>query len=192
MSDVSSANPEDLVASLRASSGVMTAVGVIQIVLGAAAILAPYVATVVGIEFLAWMLCISSVMQGVLTFRTPGWKGASLLGFGALVSLAAGILILMDPLEGAIAITLLLAIACGFEGITRLALGMSPAGAHARAALVLCGLASLAVGTLLALEWPGDSVWAIGLLLGVNLFMAGLSVLGVASAVRRGSTQGPS
>ena len=111
MSDVSSASPQDLAKSLKASSGVMRTVGVIQIVLGAAAILAPQVATAVGVEFLAWMLCFSSVMQGVLAFRTSGWKGASLLGLGALISLAAGLLILMDPLEGAIAITLFLAIA---------------------------------------------------------------------------------
>ncbi|MDG2149525.1 MAG: DUF308 domain-containing protein [Planctomycetota bacterium] len=189
MSDVSSASPQDLAKSLKASSGVMRTVGVIQIVLGAAAILAPQVATAVGVEFLAWMLCFSSVMQGVLAFRTSGWKGASLLGLGALISLAAGLLILMDPLEGAIAITLFLAIACGFEGVTRLMIGMSSAGAHARGALVLCGLASLAVGALLALEWPGDSVWAIGLLLGVNLFMTGFSVIGVASAASRGDAQ---
>lgn len=191
MSEIRPPTPEEISEILRRSSGVLLAVGVVQILLGVAAVLAPKVATVVGVEFLAVMLCISGIAQGVLTFRVSGWTGTSLLAVGALVSLAAGIMILMDPQGGAIAITLLLAIVCGVEGIARVALGMSPAGAGSRGAFVVCGLASVAVGLLLAVEWPDDAVWAIGLMLGINLLMGGMSLVAVAMSARAGDVEKP-
>lgn len=191
MSEVRTPTAEELAEILQRSSGVLLAVGSVQILLGVAAVLAPQVATVVGVEFLAVMLCISGIAQGFLMFRVPGWKGTSLLAVGAVASLAAGVLILRDPQGGAIAITLLMAMACGVDGLSRVALGLSRAGATSRGALVVCGLASVAMGVLLAVEWPGDAVWAVGLLLGVNLMMGGVGLSGVAIAVRRGGGPKP-
>lgn len=186
MSELHPPTVEELNEILQRSSGVLLAVGTLQILLGVAAVLAPQVATVVGVEFLAVMLCISGLAQGFLMFRVKGWKGTSLLAVGAVASLAAGVLILRDPQGGALAITLLLAISCMLDGASRIALGLSAAGASARGPLVLCGLASVGLGVLLAVEWPGDAVWAIGLLLGLNLMMSGVGLSGVALAARRG------
>ena len=105
---------------------------------------------------------------------------------GALVSVAAGLLILRDPQGGALAVTLLMALSCFVEGVSRVVLGFSPAGESARGAIVLCGLASIGLGVLLFVEWPGDAVWALGLLLGVNLLMAGVSLTAVGIGVRGG------
>ena len=52
------------------------------------------------------------------------------------------------------------------------------AGATAKApiaALVLLdGLLSAGIGLLLVLEWPSDSVWALGTLFGITLFLSAL------------------
>lgn len=191
MSELQTPTAEELADILRRGSGVLLAVGTVQILLGTAAVLAPQVATTVGVEFMAVMLCISGIAQGFLMFRVRGWRGTSLLAVGSLASLAAGGLILRDPQGGAIAITLLLAMACGVDGLSRVALGLSPAGASSRGALVVCGLASIGMGVLLAVEWPGDAVWAVGLLLGVNLMMGGVGLSGVAIAVRNGGGPKP-
>ena len=135
---------------------------------------------------LAVMLCLSGLLQGFLMFRVPGWKGTTLLAVGAAVSLVAGLLILRDPQGGAIAVTLLMAISCVVEGLSRVVLGLRPEGAKARGALVVCGLACVGVGVLLAVEWPGDAVWALGLLLGMNLLMSGVGLSGFALAARGG------
>ena len=191
MSEARLPSAEELTEILQRNSGTLLAVGVVQIGLGLAAIAAPQLATTIGVEFLAVMLCFSGVAQGVLVFRATGWKGGVLLAVGALVSLAMGVLILMDPGGGALAITLLVAIACGAEGLSRVVLGLSPAGAPARGALLLCGAAGLAVGVMLVAEWPGDAVWAIGLLLGINLLMSGASLVGLALAARSGGGPKP-
>ncbi len=185
MSAAKSLSQEELQEILKRSAGLLLAVAALQVLLGAAAILVPQVATIVGVEFLAVMLCISAIAQGYLTTRVSGWKGTSLLAVGALVSLAVGILILMDPMEGAVAITLLVAISCGVEGVSRIALGSSEAGASSRGALLVSGFAGVIVSGLLIAQWPGDAVWAIGLLMGINLFMGGMALAGMAMAARK-------
>ena len=185
MSAAKSLSQEELQEILKRSAGLLLAVAILQVLLGTAAILVPQVATVVGVEFLAVMLCISAIAQGYLTTRVSGWKGTSLLAVGALVSLAVGILILMDPMEGAVAITLLVAISCGVEGVSRIALGSSEAGASSRGALLVSGFAGVIVSGLLIAQWPGDAVWAIGLLMGINLFMGGMALAGMAMAARK-------
>ncbi len=185
MGAAKSLSQEELQEILKRSAGLLLAVAALQVLLGAAAILVPQVATVVGVEFLAVMLCISAIAQGFFTTRVSGWKGTSLLAVGALVSLAVGILILMDPMEGAVAITLLVAISCGVEGVRRIALGSSEAGTGSRGALLVSGVAGVIVSGLLIAQWPGDAVWAIGLLMGINLFMGGMALAGMAMAARK-------
>ena len=50
------------------------------------------------------------------------------------------------------------------------------------------GLSSAVLGGLLWWEWPADSVWAIGLILGVNLLLGGLSVVGLAGSLGGGGS----
>ena len=53
------------------------------------------------------------------------------------------------------------------------------------------GASSAVLGGLLWWEWPADSVWAIGLLLGVNLLLGGLTLVGLAGSLG-GSDSGAS
>ena len=43
--------------------------------------------------------------------------------------------------------------------------------------MVLDGLLSAGIGLLLVLEWPSDSVWALGTLFGITLFSSALKLL---------------
>ena len=43
--------------------------------------------------------------------------------------------------------------------------------------VLLDGLLSTDIGLLLVLEWPGDSVWALGTLFGITLFSSTLKLL---------------
>ena len=43
--------------------------------------------------------------------------------------------------------------------------------------VLLDGLLSAGIGLLLVLEWPSDSVWALGTLFGITLFSSALKLL---------------
>ncbi len=52
--------------------------------------------------------------------------------------------------------------------------------------LVAAGVASIVVGVLLLLGWPGTALWATGLLLGVNLIFTGVTNTTLALTARTG------
>ena len=62
------------------------------------------------------------------------------------------------------------------EGIMELAAGASSKAPMAGLVL-LDGLLSAGIGLLLVLEWPSDSVWALGTLFGITLFSSALKLL---------------
>ena len=43
--------------------------------------------------------------------------------------------------------------------------------------VLLDGLLSAGIGLLLVLEWPSDSIWALGTLFGITLFTSALKLL---------------
>lgn len=170
---------------LREGSGMMIGVGALQALLGLAAVIAPQVATTITVDFLAILLCISAVAQGILASRVKGWRGTFLLALSSVASLVLGVMILRDPLGGAVAATLWMAIACLVGGAARVALGLREEGAKARGALLVGGIAGAVLGLLLLAEWPGDAVWALGLLLGIDWLVGGLGLISLGAAVRR-------
>ena len=94
----------------------------------------------------------------------------------ALLYIGGALFILIDPIEGEISLTLFAGIVVLVEGIMELAAGASSKAPMAGLVL-LDGLLSAGIGLLLVLEWPSDSVWALGTLFGITLFSSALKLL---------------
>ena len=94
----------------------------------------------------------------------------------ALLYICGALFILIDPIEGEVSLTLFAGVVVLVEGIMELAAGATSKVPIARLVL-LDGLLSAGIGLLLVLEWPSDSVWALGTLFGVTLFSSGLKLL---------------
>ena len=86
------------------------------------------------------------------------------------------VFILIDPVEGEISLTLFAGLVVLVEGIMELAAGATSKGPMAGLVL-LDGLLSAGIGLLLLLEWPSDSVWALGTLFGITLFSSAVKLL---------------
>ena len=94
----------------------------------------------------------------------------------ALVYIGGALFILIDSIEGEISLALLAGVVVLVEGITELAAGASSKAPMAGLVL-LDGLLSAGIGLLLVLEWPSDSIWALGTLFGITLFSSALKLL---------------
>ena len=94
----------------------------------------------------------------------------------ALLYIGGALFILIDPIEGEISLTLFAGVVVLVEGIMELAAGAS-SKAPTAGLVVLDGLLSAGIGLLLVLEWPSDSVWALGTLFGITLFSSALKLL---------------
>ena len=93
----------------------------------------------------------------------------------ALIYIGGAIFILIDPIDSEVSLTLFAGILLLVEGVMELASGASASG-PAGGLSIVDGILTSMIGVLLIVEWPFDSLWALGTLFGVALFMSALNL----------------
>lgn len=153
------------------------AVGIVLVVLGTLAIILPTAASLALELVIGVALLLGGVGQAAHAFATRRWGGFALELFGAVVYIAGGILLLAFPITGVATLTLFLAALFLAEGVTKLFFAMKMK-AHDRWGWVfLSGIISLVLAVILFAGWPGDSIWILGLIFGINLIFGGWAAI---------------
>jgi hypothetical protein len=91
----------------------------------------------------------------------------------AALSFAAGLYLLVAPLNGAFTLTVVLSM----WFLARIATGIADHNVPGAGMLALNGVLSLVLGLLIALQLPESATWAIGLLVGIDLLFTGMLLL---------------
>jgi len=160
--------------------------GGLLLLLGIVAIAAAFAATLATVLLFGILLLIGGAAQLVHAFSFRRWKGVFLHALGGLLYAAVGILILVDPVSGAIGLTFLLAIFFLAAGFLKVFLALQAQSGW----FGLSGGLDLLLGLLVLLGWPQTGGWVIGLFVGIELMFAGLSLLLLALASRQRSEPG--
>ena len=92
-----------------------------------------------------------------------------------LLYIGGSIFILIDPIDSEVSLTLFAGILLLVEGVMELASGASASG-PAGGLSIVDGILTSLIGVLLVVEWPFDSLWALGTLFGVALFTSALNL----------------
>ena len=92
-----------------------------------------------------------------------------------LLYTGGAIFILIDPIDSEVSLTLFAGILLLVEGVMELASGASASG-PAGGLSIVDGILTSLIGVLLVVEWPFDSLWALGTLFGVALFTSALKL----------------
>jgi uncharacterized membrane protein HdeD (DUF308 family) len=179
------AAPGDLLEALRRGRRRLMITGVLLTVLGAAAIIVPAVASVTVALFIGWILVIASAFEFVSAYAVPGDRRRMLLrfAFGAL-TLAAGLYLLLAPLDGVYTLTVVLVIWFIAVGTGRVILGLAERDVPGAWMTVVSGALSLVLGFLIAAKLPSSADWAIGLIVGVDLLFSGVLLTALAYRLR--------
>jgi uncharacterized membrane protein HdeD (DUF308 family) len=180
-------------AAIRRHWGWFLTEGIVLVVLGILALLAPVIASVAATVFFGWLLLLSGIMGLVATFRArqaPGF-GWSLLS--AVIGIVAGVLLIGWPLLGTLSLTAVLIAFLFAEGIVTImyALEHRTALSGRWGWLLASGIVDVGLGVLLLMGLPGTARWALGLLLGVNLIFGGWALIFMALHARPTSTAIP-
>ena len=101
----------------------------------------------------------------------------------AVVYVLGGVYLLANPLMAVGTLTLLLAAVLFVAGVFEIVAYFQIASASGW--LLANGIVTLVLGGLIWFQWPSSSVWAIGLLVGVNLLLTGFTRLMLGGAGRR-------
>ena len=153
------------------SRGLTLLAGVLALIGGAVVIVVPAVASVAMALLVGWVLVFAS---GALLVDAISRDGASRVAFRAvlaLATLAAGIYLIAAPLEGAFTLTVMLVI-------------------WFVVSIAVSGVVSLVLGLLIANRLPEAAAWAIGLLVGVDLIMYGITAIAASFGTSRHREEG--
>jgi uncharacterized membrane protein HdeD (DUF308 family) len=183
MTTTGALDPKQIVAEqlevLKRHRGWFRALGIAWIVLGLLAILVPFAAALAIDVLIGWLLLLGGAAQAVHGFRVRPWQGSLLAVLWGLLSLGAGLMLLLNPPSGVFALTVVLAALLLSEGVAKLLLGFRVRPHESSGAFLLSGGLSLALGLLLVLGLPGTATWAIGTLVGINMLFGGFAIFRV-------------
>jgi len=149
--------------------------GAVLLVLGAAAIVVPAIATLAYALFIGWLFLIMGAVGLATTFwmrNAPGfwWSLVS-----AVLAIAVGVLLIGWPFGGEVSLTLLLIAFFLIEGIASIMYALE----HRRelsgrwSFMLMSGIIDLILGGIIFAGLPETAMWAIGLLVGINMLFGG-------------------
>lgn len=170
---------------VRALSGKMIALGIVLIICGAVAIASPAISTMAVTLFLGLILAFGGIVKIVQSFLMKEWGGFLWQLLVGLIELGGGLLVYFNPMKGAIAITIVIALVLMAEGLAQLGLAFRMRAQRGVAWMFLSGIVTIVVGVALALRLPYDGVYAPGTLVGISLLFAGWAYIAIALAARK-------
>ncbi len=160
--------------------------GIVLLILGIAAILVPMVATIAFTILIGWLFLISGVVGLATTFwmrHAPGfwWSLVS-----AVVGIVAGALLLRWPVTGSLSLTLLLAAFFIVEGVATIMYAVEHRNQLSGrwGWMLVSGIVDLILAGIIVAGLPGTALWALGLLVGINLIFGGIAMIGMATAAK--------
>ena len=160
--------------------------GIITMALGAGAIVWPQLSTLAVDVYAGWMFLISGIFGLATMFIAPSAAAFFWSLLTAALSLFVGVLLLWHPVEGVVSLTLVLIAFFLVEGVFQIAAAIRdrPALPDSWGWLLMSGIADLVLAAMMISGWPLTAIWALGLVVGLNLLTSGLAIVMVAIGAR--------
>src|ERR1700689_4433209 len=154
--------------------------GILLAVLGLAAMIVPPLASLAVTIFLGWMFLISGIAGLALTFWARQMPGFWWSLISAVLALGAGIILLARPVQGTLTLTIVVGAYFVAEGVATIMYALE----HRRELsgrwswMLVAGLMDIVIAGLIISGLPGSALWAVGLLVGINLLFGGATLIG--------------
>lgn len=161
--------------------------GILLVVLGLAAMIVPPAASLAFTIVLGWLFLISGAAGLALTFWAREMPGFWWSLISAALAVLAGLILLARPAQGALTLTIVVGAYFLAEGVATIMYALE----HRRELsgrwswMLIAGLMDILIAAIILMGLPESAVWALGLLVGVNLLFGGASLIGVALAARK-------
>src|SRR3984885_13765034 len=153
---------EQLAGAVRRHWVLFLCEGIALVILGLLAVLAPMIASVAATVFFGWILLLSGVVGLISTLRArqaPGFAWSPLQGTLSLTAVLIAFLLV----EGGVSIMYALQHKSALSGRWGW--------------MLASGIVDVFLGLLLFIGLPGTALWALGLLVGINLLFGGWALI---------------
>jgi uncharacterized membrane protein HdeD (DUF308 family) len=160
--------------------------GIVMVVLGLLAAASPFASTLVVETFAGWLFLTGGFVGLAALFTTRNVPGFAWTLLGAVLAILIGAFLVWRPFVGLVTLTLALAVFFAAHGVVQILTSLEHRRlfAHSWLWMTIAGIADLILAAIIIAGWPGTVAWALGLLIGINLFMSGLALVMTAIACR--------
>jgi uncharacterized membrane protein HdeD (DUF308 family) len=176
---------------LRRNWGWFLALGIVLVILGTIAIGSAFLMTIASVFFFGWLLIIGGVMEAIHAFwREKRWGGFFLDLLTGILYVVAGWMMVTNPQESALLLTLIIAMFLVFEGVFRIVAALAARYPH-WGWVLFNGVISLLLGILIWRQWPYSGLWVIGLFVGIEMLLNGWSLVMLSLTARKLPEEAP-
>jgi uncharacterized membrane protein HdeD (DUF308 family) len=158
--------------------------GIVLIALGVAAVLAPVVAGSALVIVIGFILLIAGIVPIVRELKAEASMEKAIGLILGIITALTGIAVIGHPLFGLAFLTVLLIGYFVAEGVWKIVVSFRYKPAGGWKWLLVSGVLSLLIGLLIWKQWPVSGMWAVGVLVGVNLLGTGLALVLLASTLK--------
>ena len=185
---MATANDYPLRAIARESAGWTIAFGVLLIILGLFALMAPLIAGVAVTVTLGWLLILGGIAHLIVSWHlrlAGGLLWELLIGLAYII---IGVFLLAHPVAGLVALTAFIGCYLFIKGIFELIMWYRLRRFHGGGWVLFDAIVSLLLSALIWLHLPNSATWVIGTLVGFGILFSGISRLVLGMHAKRLAT----
>lgn len=168
---------------VRRNWGWILVLGIASGILGIIALVFTAATTLVSAALLGVVVMVGGVVVIASAFSAGGVGGAILRGALGLLVVLAGLYLIFHPTIGALTLTLVMAWYFIIAGVLRIASALVERYTGWGWGVV-AGAVTLLLGILLSASWPVSGLYAIGIFVGIDLILNGISWITAAFMAR--------
>src|SRR5262249_8824317 len=158
---------------------------IVMVIAGVLAISLPLATTTVLSILLAWLLIAAGIGHLIAAFRFESFASFVWELLVATAAIFAGAFMRTHPTMAPITLTFVLAILFLASGISEFALFFRVRSAPRSGWILLNAMVDIIIGLVVLRDWPANSLWLLGVLVGISLLVAGISRLVFSMKVRQ-------
>jgi uncharacterized membrane protein HdeD (DUF308 family) len=159
--------------------------GALMILGGILALIYPIMSSGAVVLFLGWVLIVSGVVQGISLIDARNVPHFWLQLVSVVLSIVVGLLLIRNPQQGLLTVTLLLIVFFMVEGFSKVIFSLTIRPFPNWGWILVSGIIGILLSLFLWANLPVTAIWLLGLLVGIQLISEGAALGYLAWRVRQ-------
>lgn len=176
---------QELNLAFKAATRHLFAYGVVLVVLGVLAIMAPKISGLAVQLMLGWLIVLAGLAWTMYASHARSWGSGLWEALVGILTVIGGAIIITRPLASLEVLTWILAVYFIATGVLKLALAFELRPTRGWGWTLFNGIVTVVLGVIVMRTWPFSGLWLVGTLVGIDMVFGGFSLIRISSAAGR-------
>ena len=165
--------PAQAISSLSHKWGWFIVLGIVMLMLGGIAFGNLVFATVASVYYVGIIILVAGIVEIIHAFSVQTWKSFFFWMLSGLLYAAAGVLTFLNPFLASAIFTFFIAAALIGSGLFRMWVAFQSRSVKGWGWVFAGALITTLAGIVIAIGWPVNSLWILGMFLAIDLAVSG-------------------